>query len=348
MKRLLFWIYLMLKKQLKNPFIVAFLIAIPVLCLIVTKTGNLKKTDTIKVGLVLTDSDPTAVNTVEKLVKGDYSVKFYISPSKDDLINDIMEKRAECGYVFSKDITRKIEENDYNESLECVINESDYISSMSNEIVFSVMFKEFAGDVLDDFIKSESAFSANRELAAKMAKERYDKYLEGDETFHLTFTVLDNKNNTKSQLEQTTGKFPLRPVLYILVFAGGLFGVAWFKEDEAKGMYATLSKGYRILGKPVYAFIGAFLFWLSSSLSLIIVGTKIGPREVLLGILYVILVTVYAWILGSIFNKMENYIGATFLIIVTCFIFCPVFINVSLYLPAAKYISYLLLPNYFI
>ena len=34
MKRVLFWIYLMLKKQIKNPFIVGLLIAIPLVTLI--------------------------------------------------------------------------------------------------------------------------------------------------------------------------------------------------------------------------------------------------------------------------------------------------------------------------
>ena len=347
MKRIFFWIYLMLKKQLKNPFIVAILIAIPVVTLIVTSIPSLNKSDKIRIGLVLMDEDDIAVKTVDKLVNGDYNIDFYIAGSRDELIDDIMDKKTECGYVFFEDITTKISDEDYDEIVECIINESNYISSMSDEIVFSELFKEFADNIMVDFIKSESVFSSNTTKAIIMANAKYDKYLEGDETFHLSFTVLDT-DGTTSEIQNTAGKFPLRPILYILIFAGGLFGVAWYLEDEAKGTYVTLGRSFRIIGKPVYAFIGAFLFWISASISLIIVGQSIGVRTIAMGFLYIVLVTLYAWFMGLIFRKTETFIGVTLFLIVACFIFCPVFVNISLYVPAAKYISAILLPNYFI
>ena len=39
MKRLLYWLYLLVKRQLKNPVIVVVLIAMPVAALIVTNTA---------------------------------------------------------------------------------------------------------------------------------------------------------------------------------------------------------------------------------------------------------------------------------------------------------------------
>ncbi|MCR5515193.1 MAG: ABC transporter permease [Lachnospira sp.] len=348
MKRVLFWIYLMLKKQLKNPFIVGLLIAIPLVTLIAKNIPALNKTDTIQVGLVLLDEDEMTVQAANALVSGDYSVDFYIADSREDLVNDIVSKKTECGYVFSENISEKIMEDNYNGCIECVINESNYVSSMTNEIVFSQLFKSFADDILVKFIKENKVFSSDAAKAVVNAKASYEKYLSSDQTFHLTFTTLDNDGQSTRQMTQTTGKFPLRAILYILIFAGGLFGVAWFLEDEAKGSYVTLSKRYKILARPVYAFIGAFLFWISSSIALLIAGSKISPKTVLLGIAYVFLVTAYAWILGMIFRRIENYIAITFVLIVACFIFCPVFINISLYIDAAKYISAILLPSWFI
>lgn len=348
MKRVLFWIYLMLKKQIKNPFIVGLLIAIPLVTLIAKSIPALNKSDTIQIGLCLSDEDEMAINTVEALISGDYPVDFYLVDSREDLLEDIVNKKAECGYVFGENISDKIMEDNYNGIIECVINESNYVSSMTNEIVFSQLFKNFADDVLVDFISNNKIFSEKLDKAIVNAKSRYEKYLSSDVTFHIDFTVLDSDDTSRSEMTQTTGKFPLRAILYILIFAGGLFGVAWFLEDEAKGSYVTLSKRYKILARPVYAFIGAILFWISSSIALLIAGSKISPKTVLLGIAYVFLVTAYAWILGMIFRRIENYIAITFVLIVACFIFCPVFINISLYIDAAKYISAILLPSWFI
>ena len=43
MKRLLYWLYLLVKRQLKNPVIVVVLIAMPVAALIITHTESLKE-----------------------------------------------------------------------------------------------------------------------------------------------------------------------------------------------------------------------------------------------------------------------------------------------------------------
>ena len=43
MKRLLYWLYLLVKRQLKNPVIVVVLIAMPVAALIITNTASLKE-----------------------------------------------------------------------------------------------------------------------------------------------------------------------------------------------------------------------------------------------------------------------------------------------------------------
>lgn len=63
MKRLLYWLYLLVKRQLKNPVIVVALIAMPVAALIITHTASLKETGPVRVGIVLEDDDKIAIMT---------------------------------------------------------------------------------------------------------------------------------------------------------------------------------------------------------------------------------------------------------------------------------------------
>ena len=81
MKRLLYWLYLLVKRQLKNPVIVVALIAMPVAALIITHTASLKETGPVRVGIVLEDDDKIAIMTRDYLVNGNYSVQFYEAES---------------------------------------------------------------------------------------------------------------------------------------------------------------------------------------------------------------------------------------------------------------------------
>ena len=48
MKRLLYWLYLLVKRQLKNPVIVVVLIAMPVAALIITNTASFKEKEPVR------------------------------------------------------------------------------------------------------------------------------------------------------------------------------------------------------------------------------------------------------------------------------------------------------------
>ena len=94
MKRLLYWLYLLVKRQLKNPVIVVVLIAMPVAALIVTNTASLKEKEPVRVGIVLEDDDKIAIMTRDYLVNGDYSVQFYEAESQEKLEQEEAAKEA--------------------------------------------------------------------------------------------------------------------------------------------------------------------------------------------------------------------------------------------------------------
>ena len=64
MKRLLYWLYLLVKRQLKNPVIVVVLIAMPVAALIITNTASFKEKEPVRVGIVLEDDDKIAIMAI--------------------------------------------------------------------------------------------------------------------------------------------------------------------------------------------------------------------------------------------------------------------------------------------
>ena len=60
--------------------------------------------------------------------------------------------------------------------------------------------------------------------------------------------MLDGVQDNGTQLEDKTGEFPLRALLIILVYIGGLFGIVEYYLDKNSGTFITLPRMYRVAG----------------------------------------------------------------------------------------------------
>ena len=150
----------------------------------------------------------------------------------------------------------------------------------------------------------------------------------------------------RTQLEDKTGEFPLRALLIILVYIGGLFGIVEYYLDKNSGTFITLPRMYRVAGKPLYAFISCVLFALSAMLTLAVAGQLKGAADILHMVVYVIAVTLFAWLVAIPVRRANAMISIIPVLLIACLILCPVFINITAYVPFAKYIRALLLPWY--
>ena len=150
----------------------------------------------------------------------------------------------------------------------------------------------------------------------------------------------------RTQLEDKTGEFPLRALLIILVYIGGLFGIVEYYLDKNSGTFITLPRMYRVAGKPLYAFISCVLFAVSAMLTLAVAGQLKGAADILHIAVYVIAVTLFAWLVAIPVRSASAMISIIPVLLIACLILCPVFINITAYVPFAKYIRALLLPWY--
>ena len=189
MKRLLYWLYLLVKRQLKNPVIVVVLIAMPVAALIITNTASFKEKEPVRVGIVLEDDDKIAIMTRDYLVNGDYSVQFYEAESQEKLEQDIMNKYTECGYVVGTGLKDKLDSGSYRDIIELIICRSDFVSSMTDEIFFSAMFKAYSPEVAVNYVNSVDIFKKHSEKAEEEIRKGYEEYISGDDTFRIDWMV---------------------------------------------------------------------------------------------------------------------------------------------------------------
>lgn len=345
--RILYWLYLLIKRQIKNPVIIAFIILMPVMALIITNVPDLNKKEKPRVGIVVEDDDEIALRTRNYLVEGDYSVEFYDVPSEKQLEKDIYDNGTECGYVIGSNLSGKLESGKYHGAIELVMCNSNFISSMTNEIFFAAMFKAYSPEIAINYIRSVKEFQKHADKAQEDINKGYQEYIDGNDTFRIDFRILDDTDiSVTRELEDSTGEFPIKPVLVILVYIAGLFGIVQFYMDAEKGTFITLSKVYRIAGKPLYAFIGSFLFAVSVEITLAITGDVHSIKDVCSMAVYVLAVTAFSWALATIVRTSTGMIIIMPVLVIACVILCPVFINIVAYVPFLKYLRALLIPWY--
>ena len=217
---------------------------------------------------------------------------------------------------------------------------------MTDEIFFSAMFKAYSPEVAVNYVNSVDIFKKHSEKAEEEIRKGYEEYISGDDTFRIDFKVLDGVHDNGTQLEDKTGDFPLRALLIILVYIGGLFGIVEYYLDKNSGTFITLPRMYRVAGKPLYAFISCVLFAVSAMLTLAVAGQLKGAADILHMVVYVIAVTLFAWLVAIPVRRANAMISIIPVLLIACLILCPVFINITAYVPFAKYIRALLLPWY--
>ena len=126
---------------------------------------------------------------------------------------------------------------------------------------------------------------------------------------------------------------------YLLTFLG----------DREKGIFETISIKYRILCQIVYVLIPTLLFAVSALLTICFSGIWTGVARELIGILILVLLTlVFSQLLIVITKKSSVCIACIPGLLIGCLIFCPVFIQVSNYVPVAEFIEKLFVPYYYL
>lgn len=347
MKRVLLWLWLLIKRQLKSPAVVGFLVGMPVVCLLVTAISSMQEDGVPRVGLVTVGTDETAYKTVERLTSGNYAVLFYEAPSAEILAESILKGETAHGYIFSGQLTQKLDDRNLKGSILLLKENSGFLSAMTNEIVFAELFRVYGLNIALNYVAESDLFARVRPAAMDAVKERYVRYGEGSETFHLDFEMLEDSGNT-TELESSGAVFPIRGVLSVLVFMAGLYGGVWWKTEQEEGLFVAIPRKLMRWGRLLYIFVPTFLFAVSAELTLALTHTGNFPLELLKMLGYVCLITGFTVVLTWLLPGSKWLLSALPVFALASLIICPVFVNLTTVIPGLRYLCWGLVPYYYL
>lgn len=356
MKKYLLWFRLLVKRQLHYRFMLLFLAELPVCVFIVAHIPDVKENSSPKIGIYMYDNDSLSHEAAEALVFGSNDVvTYYIADSEDSLRQSIIKGDTDCGYVFRENLNEKIRSGNYRNSILLLKSPSSVMSSLSSEMVFFTIFREFGKDTAINYIADNDAFARVKDSAVSYVDERFDYYLNGPATFHVNFKTLDISSAATEYSMQTTDYnaqsdlFPLRGILSVIIFLGGLFGSVQWLTDKENGVFITLPTHFSSTSRIMYPLVPTILFAISSIVTLIAAGIFTATsKEVLAMLIYIILVTAFSVFMSLIIRHSHLLIAVVPAIILCALVCCPIFFDLSSYMPFIAVIRKFLVPSYYL
>ena len=349
MKKFRTWTLILTKRTLKSPLLIILLITMPLLTFIVTKIPSFNNELSYRGGLYVMGEDELAEGIKNELIDDNSIFEFVEYTDLDKMYQDIHTGKITCGYIFPEDLSERSSMMDCKECITVIKKPEETLHLALNEMVYSKLIKLQNFDILPSYVQSLDVFEETDTEAMDRLLELYDEYADSDMTLHLIFKTYGASGLVENNSTQKALTFPMRGILSIMVFLAGLFGCVTYMSDREKGIFATISNGYKALCQILYVAIPAVLFGASALLTFALSGsfTNLGI-EILSMLMLVGLTIAFGQLLIIVTRNSKICIAAIPGIIVGCLIFCPVFITASNYLPAAKVVEKLFVPYYYL
>lgn len=353
MDKIILWFFLSCKRQLKKPFFLILLLILPAGGWMFHRA---EEESPVKIAIALfTDGDEWNEGVAKTLEKGEYSFEFYRCETLKELEIDVVTGQAECGYYFPEDFRKLLREGKYKRSIRLYVSPSTVADKLSSEVVFSGMFKVFGRELLKEYTQTGEPFEAVRaEKGAGLDMEAvwaeleplYNEYLENGSTFAFEYETAGKGLMKK---DSVTAVFPVRGIGAVFIFVMGLAAAVTVGEDEARGLFTSLTAGRKKAYMAAQLAAPILLSCLSVSLCLQLSGSFRGAeREWAALLLYGLMTLAFSGALLVALKSPLVIAGLIPFFILGSLIVCPVFADLSSFVPELEALRKFFLPYYYL
>ena len=222
------------KRILKEPVFYLLLLCMIGSCLLLSRFSSVDN-ETVRVGIYLEDStaypgEYASIRTLFTEYQGTFS--FCLEPSVEALQQQVIMNEYECGYVIPSDLFESLANKQMRNLVDLYVNQNTTLSLLSNEVVFSILFDEYAFQILRNYLAQDPLLAAeDPDEIDSSARELYLSYLSGESTFNFDYEYLGEDLNT--DLNADTGSATmLNGFIAIFVMIAGFIGAYRYLHDR--------------------------------------------------------------------------------------------------------------------
>lgn len=303
-----------------------------------------------KIGLAGVNGTITQSITDQLVQKKDV-YQFVEYEDTEQLEEAVRSGELECGFVFADHFDELYEKGTLEDSIAYVHTPFTTKGLAVKETVYGAFLEQYGEKLLQQ--NQETITGQSSEEASTMLEERYRYYLNSDNIFH-TEVHYEATNTTESVDNHWNAVNVFRGVIAGVTFLAIYLAGASFLEERNRKVLSQLERGKRhrfecagILASatPILLIGCSLSVWNTMQTG---IGTATGSVTdfVLAGEIFRMLLLVGASLLFTaaamcIFRSSTGMLSALPVFLLVQIIVCPVFMDVSFYVPAVKYIRYL-------
>lgn len=304
--------------------------------------------DNTSVGLYSSE-DPLAMEITNLLINRESIFTFILYDNEKKLQRDITSGILDCGFVFNPEFETNINSDKPNEQILFLCTPSFTKGMVARETLYSAFMEIYSEKILLKQQNEIFVSGQDEKSIQKMLSEKYDYYLDNSELFQVItkeIAITDTRQEIQSATTSDMQKNALLPLQGTLGLV--LFVMIWMAygrkfESHGRGLYIVLNRNlrnlYEYLGLLAAVTIPGFFVY-------IIVISSDSSRGPLYELLYILLFLFICclWVLciGKKFKNSTSIAAWIFSLTALQLVLCPVIINLAAYVPAFKYLRYLI------
>jgi hypothetical protein len=156
MKRMGMWILLMTKRLMKKPSFIIILVLLPVI-LVMYRFIITEDDGTIRACVYVPEgSEAFTAKLADNLADAEFSARFYLVDSEDDLYSDVIAGRAEVGYILPKDLKERFLTKNWDSAVRMVVSDTSQMAPFVNEFVTVVIYTDMMEEYIADYLVNRS------------------------------------------------------------------------------------------------------------------------------------------------------------------------------------------------
>lgn len=349
MKESIIWLFLWCKRLIQKPLLLftIFLIPLTVLFLqhchtkqdavlrvaLYTETENSQKKD-------FNRENSSSFDLVKRMTDlSDSSIYFYVCKSKEQLIDDVKTKKANCGYLIPWDLEDNILSYVKNRKpfLTVIREKNDSTTKIVDEIILSKNYQTIAYDILQEFLETHTNVQPNHDKLTKT----FQSYCSNELLFQFEYvsgeknTVLQNNNTSILML-------PLRGIVAVILLLTCMAGGLLCFRDRLQGKYHLMNQKQKKLSTLYSLSIPGIAASFSALFSIKLAGIFGSPfREIPAMLCYLFACLELVALLEKIFIKESIYLASMPVILLSSLVLPPIFIDLGSILPSVEKLAYL-------
>lgn len=334
MPKILVWYQLFLKSNFKKKSawiqIIAMILLAGLLAVVRIPDGN-----NMQAG-VYTSESAKAEEVLELLRKEGSAFQFVVYSGEEELERDVESGKLECGFIIARDFDKKMEKGDVENIVRYICTPMTSKGEVMKESFYAAFFQIYSNTLLEN--NEELIFGDQNDRRLDKWLETNHEFRQSSKIFQVEYREVDNAVSPQAvrKTYPMQGVIGLMILLILFLSHGRRFepnGMAVEKALFGKERFFYSVCGMLAAG-TVPALIGTVLVMCSGS-------SRGALREIFFMFLFLIWAAIWTWLIGKLQRSLEGQISLVLLILIINILICPIFFDLSEYIPAMQYVKYI-------